>query len=260
MKISPQMNAELRKEVKAFNRKRKRLIAKGVAKSLLPEKASVRALKNAYRDTESLQARIKQMQALTSAGKIRTNRKGVKGTDSLFAYRKAETENMRKIYQAEIQKTKAMKTKYKSAKASHLRTLRAKIKYLSKSPENMDARGLAQQASNTLTPETLYKKNVMYKNNYINKLYEYASIGDVDKEYVDRLARKLDRIPLDDFYSITKSNPELSDVMEFMFDSPSSKGIKLARPRYDENDMAEKFVDLYNNIDNILSNANLDYV
>lgn len=260
MRLSPEMNAELRKEVKAFNRKRKRLIEKGVAKSLLPEKASVRALKNAYSDSESLQARIKQMQMLSSKGKIRENRKGVKGTDSLFAYRRMETENMRQIYEREIQKTKAMKTKYKSAKATHIRTLRAKVKYLSKDPEDMDARGLFQQSSNTLTPELLYKKNVTYKDNYIRKLYDYAGVGEVDKEYVDRLVRKLDRVPLEDFYNITKSNPELRDVLDFMLDSPSFKGIKRAKPRYDSDDFAEKFVDLYNNIDSILANAALDFV
>lgn len=261
MKLSPEMNAELRKEVKAFNRKRKRLMQKGVIKSLLPEKASVRALKNAYRDTESLQARLDQMAKLSSKGKIIENKKGVKGTENLFAYRKAEAQQMVKIYEQEIQSTKAIKTKYRSAKASHLRTLRAKVKYLSKDPENMDARGLFQQASNTLTPEKLYKKNVIYRDNYINKLYEYAEIGEIDKEYVDRLVKKLDRVPLEDFYNITKSNPELKDVLDFMVDSPpKQKGIKSARPRYDSQDMGEKFIDLYNNIDNILANSNIDYI
>lgn len=261
MKLSPQMSAELRKEVKAFNRKRKRLLEKGVIKSLLPEKASVRALKNAYRDSESLQARLDQMAKLSSRGKIIENKKGVKGTENLFAYRKAEAQQMVKIYEQELQSTKAMKTKYKSGKSSHMRTLRAKIKYLSKDPENMDARALYQQASNTLTPEKLYGKNLIYRENYINKLYEYASIGDIDEEYVDKLVKKLDRVPLEDFYNITKANPELSDVLEFMVESPPSrKGIKSARPRYDSKDMGNKFIDLYNSIDNILANSNIDYI
>lgn len=252
MKISPEMNAQLKRDVASFNKKRKRLEAKGVSASLLPEKASVRALKNAYSDSESLQARLRQMASFSSKGDVRKNRKGVMGTDAMFNYRRLENENMVKYYKQQLASSRQQKTRYKGKMRSYRTNLMAKIKYLSKSPENMDARGILQQSQNTLTPEKLYRKNLTYRENYYKKMEEYASIGDVDPRKVRSLQKKLDKIPVDDFYRAIDTNPEFSDIQDFMLDSPSFKGIKRARPRYDKEDVATSFDDLLANVDDIL--------
>lgn len=253
--LSPEMNAELRRAVKAFNRKIRRLEAKGVTASLLPEKASAKALKNAYKDSESLQARLDQMASFTSKGSTRKNRKGVVGTDSMFDYRKLENQNMIKYYKDQLASSYGQKTKYKSKIKSYRENLRAKIKYLSKSPENMDTRGLLQQSKNTLTPEQLYKKNLVYRENYYRKMEEYGAIGDVDPKKIRQLQKKLDEIPVEDFYRVIDTNPEFADIQDFMLDSPSYKGIKRARPRYEPEDVAMSFNDLINSADEIIANS-----
>ena len=253
--LSPEMNSELRKAVVSFNRKIKRLEAKGVSASLLPQRASVRTLKSAYRDSEALQRRLQQMATFTSRGSTRSNRKGVVGTDSMFDYRKLENKNMIQYYKDQLAASQGQKTKYKSKIKSYRTNLRAKIKYLSKSPENMDARGILQQSQNTLSPEILVKKNKIYRENYYRKMYEYAQIGEVDTRKVRALERKLDQIPDADFYRVIDTNPEFADIQDFMLDSPSFKGIKRATPRYDTEDVATSFDDLLLNADAIIANS-----
>lgn len=254
-KLTPEMNSELRKAVVSFNRKIKRLEQKGVSASLLPEKASARTLRNAYRDSEALQDRLRQMATFTSRGSTRKNRKGVVGTDSMFDYRKLENQNMIKYYKQQLTASKAQKTKYKSKITSYRNNLRAKIKYLEKSPENMDARGILQQSRNTLSPEVLLKKNEIYRQNYYKKMYEYAQIGDVDSKKVKALEKKLDQIPTSEFYRVIDTNPEFADIQDFMYDSPAFKGIKQVQPRYDASDVATSFDDLLMNADNIIANS-----
>lgn len=253
--LSPEMNSDLRKAVNSFNRKIKRLEAKGVSASLLPERASVRTLRNAYSDSEALQRRLRQMTSFTSRGDTRSNRKGVIGTESMFAYRKLENQNMINYYKQQLQESKGQNTKYKGKMKVYRSNLRAKIKYLSKSPENMDARGILQQSKNTLSPEVLLKKNETYRKNFYKSMYTYAQIGNVDRKRVRELERKLDSIPTQDFYRVIETNPEFADIQDFMMDSPSSKGIKRARPRFDEDSVNTKFNDLIDNADELIANS-----
>ena len=128
MKLSPEMNVELRKAVKAFNRKVKRLESKGVTASLLPEKASVKALKNAYKDTESLQERIKFMQSFSSKGEAIRTKKGVVGTPAMFAYRRKENERAKQMLEQQFSKASMQKTKYKSRLKQYKQNLKSRIK------------------------------------------------------------------------------------------------------------------------------------
>ena len=61
MKYTKEQNLELRKAVANFNKKRKRLEQKGVSPSLLPSKASVKALKLAYDNKRDLNRRLEQL-------------------------------------------------------------------------------------------------------------------------------------------------------------------------------------------------------
>lgn len=260
MKISPEMNQELRRAVASFNSKRARLIRKGVTPSLLPSRASVRLLKNAYKNSEMLNARIRELQEFSSAGEVITTKKGVKGTEAAFEYRKKINERMVQKYKSDIKEMRGMKTRYKAHKGARITNLQAKAKYLSRSPRNLTARDLERQNKNLMTPEVLYKKSEMYRENYFRKLEEYAEIGEVDPEKLKRLKVKLERVPVDDFYNIVNANPELTRVQDFMFDSPEAKGIKRVRPIMEPGDVKENFDELYNRIDDLLANSQVDFI
>lgn len=255
MKLSPEMNADLRKAVKAFNRKVKRLESKGVTASLLPEKASVKALKNAYKDTESLQERIKFMQSFSSKGEAIRTKKGVVGTPAMFAYRRKENERAKQMLEQQYSKASMQKTKYKSRLKQYKQNLKSRIKYLSKDVENIDVRTVSRQYQNGTNPERLYKQNFVYRQNFYDKVWEYAGIGDTDPKKVKALIRKLNSIPLEDFYRITTSNPEFEEIKNYMFDSPTVRAGKKARPKYDEEDVRQHIDDLLEGIDDIIANS-----
>lgn len=253
--LSPEMNAEVRKAVKAFKRKVRRLEAKGVTASLLPEVPSTKALKNAYKDTESLQRRLDMMASFSSRGDTRKTKKGVVGTDAMFEYRKKENEESIKRYKDQLASAQGQRTKYKSRLQSYKSNLRAKIKYLSRSPERMDAKEVMRQYQNTMTDEKMYKKNTVFKQNFMDKLDDYAEIGEVNRRKVNKLKRKLDQIPLEDFFRVIDTNPEFERIEQYIFDSPTRKGQKRARPRYEPEEIAGNIDDLLASVDDIIANS-----
>lgn len=255
-KLSPEMNSELRKAVTSFNRKIKRLEAKGVTASLLPERASVREIKNVYQDSEAINEKIQELASFTSRGKTRSNKKGVIGTDTMFAYADARNAKMAKIYKEQIKSARAKKGRYTGLKRQYISNRQAKIKYLSKSVEDMDARGILRQSQNVLTKEKLFKKNVTFRNNYIDKLRMYADIADIDRKTYHEFETKLYSIPLEDFYETITTNPEFN----YFYDAPSvenfgEESIKRAEPKYSQDDVSEFMTDLMGNVDSILANA-----
>ena len=92
--LSPEMNSELRKAVTSFNRKIKRLEQKGVTSSLLPSRVSVRDLKRAYKDSESLNRRLNQLASFTSKGATIRTGKGIVATEAMFNFREQQKQEM----------------------------------------------------------------------------------------------------------------------------------------------------------------------
>ena len=144
--LSPEMNSELRKAVTSFNRKIKRLEQKGVTSSLLPSRVSVRDLKRAYKDSESLNRRLNQLASFTSKGTTIRTGKGIVATEAMFNFREQQKRNLR-----------SAPIRYKGRTRAYTDNLSAKIKYLNKSSRRRDAKALMIQSRNMLTPEALMK-------------------------------------------------------------------------------------------------------
>jgi hypothetical protein len=89
----------------------------------------------------------------------------------------------------------------------------------------------------------------------MDKLDEYAEIGEINPKKLKLLKSKFNQIPLDDFYRITTSNPEFENIKNYMLDSPSNKEGKMTRPRYEKEDIQGEIDDLINNIDDIIANS-----
>ena len=257
VQLSPEMNSELRKAVTSFNRKIKRLQKKGVNKGLLPEKVSVRELKSAYSTNEALEDRLLQMSFFSSKGLVRRNKKGVLGTDIAFQYADARNAHQRQVYESQLMASYGQKSKYKSQLRAYKNNLKAKIKYLDHSTENLDARTIQYQKANVATPEKIIRKNKIYRQNYYQKMYEYGEIGKIDPKRIKVLEKKLDTIPDADFFRVVETNPEFSDIQDYMYESPpvSAEGIKRARPKYDPKDVQDSFEDLISNADKLIANS-----
>ena len=254
IQLSPEMNSELRKAVTSFNRKIKRLQKKGVNKGLLPEKVSVRELKSAYSTNEALEDRLLQMSFFSSKGLVRRNKKGVLGTDIAFQYADARNAYQRQIYESQLMASYGQKGKYKSQLRAYKNNLKAKIKYLDRSTEELDARTIQYQKANIATPERIIRKNKVYRENYYEKMQDYAEIGEISDKQVKALQKKLDTIPDADFFRVIDTNPEFSKIQNFMYDSPKTKGPS-SRQKYDPEDIQKNFDDLISSADKIIANS-----
>ena len=253
--LSPEMNSELRKAVTSFNRKIKRLEAKGVTASLLPEKVNVRDLKRAYRDSESLNRKIRQLANFTSKGATITTKKGIVGTEAMFNYREQQKQEMIRVYKQQKNVIRANPIRYKGRTTSYLKNLTAKIKYLEKSSRRRDARALLNESRNMLTPEALVKKNARFRANYYRTLDEFAKISpDAKRRTVNSIKRKLDEIEDIDFYRVIQNNPEFDKVYNFMNYQSDAEELK-SKPKYTKKEVLDNLNDLDNSIEGIIANS-----
>ena len=253
--LSPEMNSELRKAVTSFNRKIKRLEAKGVTASLLPEKVNVRDLKRAYKDSESLNRKIRQLANFTSKGATITTKKGIVGTEAMFNYREQQKQEMIRIYKQQKNVIRANPIRYKGRTTSYLNNLTAKIKYLEKSSRRRDARALLNESRNMLTPEALVKKNSTFRANYYRTLDEFAAISpDAKRSTINSIKRKLDEIEDIDFYRVIQNNPEFDKIYNYMNYQSDDEELK-SRPKYTEEEVLDNLKDLDNSIEGIIANS-----
>ena len=255
--LSPEMNSELRKAVTSFNRKIKRLEQKGVTSSLLPSRVSVRDLKRAYKDSESLNRRLDQLASFTSKGATIRTGKGIVATEAMFNFREQQKQEMIHYYKQQKRNLRSAPIRYKGRTRAYTDNLSAKIKYLNKSSRRRDAKSLMSESRNMLTPEALMKKNATFRANYYRTLDEYAQLGNTSSQKVNAIKKKLDTIDDEDIYQVISNNPEFDNVYLMMENSPDGKnsGVKKSRPRFDEDEINENLDDILSNIDNIIENT-----
>ena len=255
--LSPEMNSELRKAVTSFNRKIKRLEQKGVTSSLLPSRVSVRDLKMAYKDSESLNRRLDQLASFTSKGATIRTGKGIVATEAMFNFREQQKQEMIRYYKQQKRNLRSAPIRYKGRTRAYTDNLSAKIKYLAKSSRRRDAKALMIESRNMLTPEALMKKNATFRANYYRTLDEYAQLGNTSRQKVNAIKNKLDSISDEDIYQVILNNPEFDNVYLMMENSADGKdsGVKKSRPRFDEDEINENLDDSLSNIDNIIENT-----
>lgn len=218
MKYTPEMNIELRRAVQNFNKKIKRLEAKGVSPSLLPSKASVRSLKLAYANKRDLNRRLNELKSFTAKGDVRSNTKNVYGTDALFKFRqkidinKART---RKIKRA--QKLRMMPMKYKSVKDDALLNTEAKIKFLDVDIENVDVKTLQRLNANALTKEEIAKKQETYYDNYFKMLFQEAQVANIDPYKRRFIEKELRKLTPEQLAELTETDATVKSIVEQYF-------------------------------------------
>ena len=90
IRYDSQLKAEIRRTVKAFNAKIRRLENKGVSAALLPDSISSKEIQQGIRSRSDLRKRLKELQEFSSAGIATESEGGLIGTDILFQYRQGE--------------------------------------------------------------------------------------------------------------------------------------------------------------------------
>ena len=214
MKYTKEQNLELRKAVANFNKKRKRLEQKGVSPSLLPSKASVKALKLAYDNKRDLNRRLEQLNKFTSAGEVRENLKGIQGTNELFKYRQKEINKRRQSVSRQLSKVKRTKLPYKSVKEDAELNLQAREKYLDKDIETIDLNTLQRLNQNALNKEDLAVMDERYYNNIFKMLYQETQYSDYDKSKYRAIEKELRKLTPSQLVELTETDPIVKQIVE----------------------------------------------
>ena len=214
MKYTKEQNLELRKAVANFNKKRRRLEEKGVSPSLLPSKASVRALKLAYDNKRDLNKRIEQLGKFTARGSIRENQKGIQGTDQLFKYRQQELNKRKQSVSRHLVKLKKTRTPYKSVKEDAELNLEAREKYLDKDIEQVDLNTLQKLNKNALSREELAVMDERYYNNVFKMFYQEAEYAGYDRTKRKAIEEELRKLTPQQLVELTETDPIVKSIVE----------------------------------------------
>lgn len=220
MKYTPEMNIELRRAVQNFNKKIKRLEAKGVSSALLPSKATVRGLKLAYNNKRDLQRRLKEMNTLSSRGILRKNSKNVIGTDILFSYRqKADINKARSSKKHHLKRLKLQPAPYKSVRDDAILNTEAKIKFLNKDIENVDIKTLERINKNALNKEQRAKTDNAFVEGYMKRLYIEASQSNYDYNKAKQIEKELRKFTPQQILELKETDANVATIDEQWIDS-----------------------------------------
>lgn len=221
-------NAFLRREVASFRKKIRRLQKKGVSQGLLPTNIKVSDLKRTYDNWEDLEARLEQMRNFSSVGKLRTNQKGLVGTDTLFRFKQQEIDEG--VNLAKQRRETLRQTKERSAvKTQSLRNLTRKIEKMSKNIEELDFKMLQKINQNSLTLEEYSERSESFYESFFKMLFQSGNFSDYNDELKNEIQEDLKKFTpaelselldkedtfkeLMDKYEIAKSNNWYSDAI-----------------------------------------------
>lgn len=210
IRYDSQLKAEIRKTVKAFNAKIRRLEQKGVSAALLPESVSSKDIQKGFENRKDLRSRLKQLNEFTSAGIVEESEGGLLGTNMLFEYRQGEANKAVRQLRKEYQDTQTIDTRYPMMLGEYGSNLKAKMDYLSRDVRKMDIRQIQIFNKNLLTPEQKILKDETFYNNFEKMLFYNAYRGDIDFTFIENI-RQLTPQQLLELYN---TNPAFKMIVE----------------------------------------------
>ena len=247
IRYDSQLKEELRRTVKAFNAKIRRLEAKGVTAALLPDKVSVKALKAGITNRRDMRSRLKQLQDFSSAGVATESEGGLIGTDILFQYRQGEANRAVQEINKEYQKVLKLNTRYPMMQGEYVSNLRSKMDYLERDIRSMDIRQINIFNKNLLSPEQKTIKDETFYQNFNRMLFFDAYKAALPASLVGEIMRKLELLPPSKVLELFNTEPSFKAVTDTY-----QKGKAESQDVSDE-DTREQFEALNQRLDEILA-------
>ena len=210
IRYDSQLKAEIRKAVKSFNAKIRRLEAKGVTAALLPDVVSSKQIQQGITNRRDLRKRLQQLQEFSSAGTATESEGGLIGTDILFEYRQGEANRAIRELRREYQQTQQVDTRYPMMLGEYGNNLRAKMDYLNRDIRKMDVRQVQIFNKNILLPEQKIIKEEQFYKNFEKMLFYNAYRGELDLSFIENM-RQLTPQQLLELY---RTNPAFKIIVE----------------------------------------------
>ena len=168
-----QLKADLRRTVKSFNAKIRRLQQKGVTAALLPDMIYSKEIQAGITNRRDLEKRLAQLREFTSAGVVERSEGGVMGTNQLFLYRVGEANKAIEQIKKEYEKIESIQTRYPMMKSEYQANLESKMEYLARDIRKLDARQINIFNKNLLTAEQKTIRDEQFYRNF-NKVDQFT--------------------------------------------------------------------------------------
>lgn len=215
VRYDSQLRSRIRKTVKSFNAKIRRLQQKGVSASLLPETVSSKELQAGIRSRRDLVSRLNQLDEFTSAGEVEESQGGLMGTPKLFQYRQGEANRAIKEIQKEFKRLDNMEDlRYPMMTGEYASNLRAKMNYLERDVRHLDIRQINIFSKNIITPEKLTVMNDKFYNNFQRMLFYNAYRGDISPQMLRDITELISQFTPAELLELYRTQPAFKMVVE----------------------------------------------
>lgn len=214
IRYNSQLKAELRKAVKSFNAKIRRLEEKGVSAALLPDKVSSKEIQAGIKNRRDLRKRLQQLNEFTSAGVVEESAGGLMGTDELFIYRKGEANRAIREINKDYEKLLNLETDYPMMIGEQTANLRTKMEYLSRDIRTMDVKQINIFNKNILTLEQKTLKDENFYNNFQKMLFYSGYRGGLKPSKVREISELIEKFTPEQLLDIYSTNPALKSMVE----------------------------------------------
>lgn len=214
IRYDSQLKAEIRKTVKSFNAKIRRLEAKGASAVLLPNKVSTKEIKAGIDNRRDLRKRLNQLSEFTSAGIIEETETGLLGTNELFMYRQGEANKAIEALQREYDTINSVSTQYPMMQGEYAANLRAKMNYLARDIRTLDVKQINIFNKNLLSPEQKALKDEQFYNNFQRMLFFNAYKGDIPPAVLRKISEYIERLSPQQLLELHATEPAFKSVTD----------------------------------------------
>lgn len=218
-----QLKAELRKTVKSFNAKIRRLQQKGVTAALLPDMISSREIRQGITNRRDLEKRMAQLREFTSAGVVEKSEGGVMGTNELFLYRVGEANKAVRAIQEEYNRIEAIQTRYPMMKSEYQSNLESKMEYLSRDLRKLNIQQVQIFNKNLLTAEQKTIRDEQFYRNFNKMIFFNAYKASLPPSLVARIAANVDKFTPSELLELYATEPTFRSVKE-MYEMGKQEG------------------------------------
>ena len=209
-----QLKADLRRTVKSFNAKIRRLQQKGVTAALLPDMISSKEIQAGITNRRDLEKRMAQLREFTSAGVVERSEGGVMGTNQLFLYRVGEANKAIEQIKKEYEKIGSIQTRYPMMKSEYQANLESKMEYLARDIRKLDARQINIFNKNLLTTEQKTIRDEQFYRNFNKMIFFNAYKASLPPSLVASIASKVDQFTPAELLELYATEPTFRSVKE----------------------------------------------
>lgn len=253
IRYDPGYNAEIRKVVRNFNRKRNRAYAKGFRN--LPNLVKVSDLKARYETRADLNKQLRALKRFSSGGKniLETieNQGGATATAWEFKYLKQNAKDARNYFLRQYRDISRKIGKFPGERL-RLENIVDKINFLDMDIKYMDQeqfRSFRATINEYITSGS--KRRAGYRG-FLSEVLSVMKLVGIEEKDINKVMRKINELTPDQFYSMYESSSLISRIYE-LADSPIySGGLKLNTTTGKAKELVDNLVE---EVDDLVENA-----